>query len=217
MLPTANTNRFGDLLKEFYEGLKNGTLSDARMEEIRRVFNELNTREDNYRSWLQTGKRDPVFINPVSGGVKWTQSPLNTYSFQMQTDLVVSNNTKTYITFDTFYQHGSNFSVDPLDATKIVVNNPGVTFMISGVVNWDNNATGYRYIAMEGFKQDGTSLGFVGLHLFQGTATEDNSFPVSYVADLAQLADMKYMKFFLRQTSGGNLTCFYVLLAAYVV
>jgi hypothetical protein len=215
MLPSASTNKYGDLLKEFYRGLKDGTLSDARLDEIQRVFNELSDRDNVYKSFLQPGGQAKL-ANPSIGQPTWTKSPLHTFSFQMQTDLSVANNTKTFITFDTFYQHGDAFKSNPADLSQIVINSPGMTFQISGVVNWDNNATGYRYIAMEGFKQDGTSLGFVGLHLFAGTATEDNSFPVSFVADLAQLADMKYVKFFLRQTAGVNLTCFYVLLSVYL-
>lgn len=214
--PSVQTNRYGDMLKEFYTGLKDGTLSDTRLSEIQRLFNELNTREDVYRSWLGEDG-EAVFNHPVIGNVRWKESPLNTFSFQMQTDLSVSNNTKTFVTFDTFYQHGDNFKMDPADLSKIVVNSPGLTFQISGMVNWDNNANGYRYIALEGFKQDDTSLGFVGLHLFPGTATEDNSFPVSYVADLAQITDMKYFKIYLRQTSGISLTCFYILLSVLIV
>lgn len=215
MLPASSTSRYGDLLREFYNGVKNNSLSEPRLDEIVRVFNELDQREAIYRSWLQ--EQRPNLENPIIGSPTWTKSPLNSYSFQMHTDLSVANNTKTFITFDTFYQHGNNFVVDETDQSKIIIVSPGLTFQVSGIVNWNNNATGYRYIALEGFKEDDTSLGFVGLHLFQGTGTEDNSFPVSYVADLAQLNDMKYMKFFLRQTSGGNLDCFQVLLAAFLV
>jgi hypothetical protein len=215
MLPQATTNKYGDILREFYAGLQNNSLSEARLAEIQRIFNELHDRETIYKSWIGPNKQAKL-DNPTIGSPVWTKSPLGTYSFQRQADLSVADNTKTFITFDTFYQHGNNFTADPADLSKIIVNSPGLTFQISGVVNWDNNATGYRYVALEGFKQDGTSLGFVGLHLFAGTATEDNSFPVSFVADLAQLADMKYFKIFVRQTSGVPLTCFYILLSAFL-
>jgi hypothetical protein len=46
------TNRYGDLLKEFYTGIKNDTLSEPRMGEIQRVFNELWDRETKYSLWL---------------------------------------------------------------------------------------------------------------------------------------------------------------------
>ena len=155
--------------------------------------------------------------NPKIRRVQWQDSPLGNYSFQRQADLSVVSNTKTFITFDTFYQHGDNFYADPNDLSKIILRYPGMNFQVSGLVQWDNNATGYRYIALEGFKSDGTSLGFVGLHLFAGTATEDNYFPVSYVADLNQLKEMAYVKFFLRQTAGVNLTCFQILLTMFIV
>jgi hypothetical protein len=205
---------FDDLLVKIALG---EVLTPSELEAFRQEARALNDVKNTVTGWLHPGSANPQFQSfTVMTPPRWKQSPLHTYSFQRQTDRTVPNNTADYITFDTFYQHGSAFEVDPTDATKIVVANPGPTFQVSGVVNWDNNATGYRYIALEGFKQDGTSLGFVGLHLFPGTATEDNSFPISYVADLAQLAEMKYMKFFLRQTSGGNLTCFYVLLSVYL-
>jgi len=215
MLPTQ-TKRYGDMLKDFYRGIKDGTLSDSQMNELQRVFNELWERENVYRSWLQPNK-EAKFNNPTMASPTWTKSPLHTYSFQQQTDAVITNNTKTFLTFDTFYQHGNAFAVDPSDGQKIIVNSPGLTFQISGVIQWDNvSAVGYRYIALEGFKQDGTSLGFVGMGLFQGFAAEDNYFPISYVPDLAQLADMKYFKIFVRQTSGGNLTIFQTLLAVFL-
>lgn len=52
MLP-SQTVRYGDLLKEFHDGLKAGNLSPARMDEIQRVFNELSDRETIYRSWIK--------------------------------------------------------------------------------------------------------------------------------------------------------------------
>ena len=215
MLPTQ-TKRYGDMLKDLYRGIKEGTLSDTQMDEVQRVFNELWERESIYRGWLQPNKEGKL-SSPSIGSPVWTKSPLHTYSFQMLTDLSVVNNTKTFLTFDTFYQHGNAFSADPADLSKIIVTSPGLTFQVSGVIQWDNaSATGYRYAALEGFKQDDTSLGYVGLHLFPGFTTEDNYFPVSYVADLAQIADMKYFKIFVRQTSGGNLSIFNALLAAFL-
>jgi hypothetical protein len=51
-LPFA-TNRYGDLLKELYQGIKNNNLSDVRMDEIVRVFNEFSDRENKTSSWLR--------------------------------------------------------------------------------------------------------------------------------------------------------------------
>lgn len=52
MLPNQN-QRYGDLLKEIYEGLRDGSLAETRVEEIRRVFNELSDRETKYKAWLR--------------------------------------------------------------------------------------------------------------------------------------------------------------------
>lgn len=51
MLPNS-TNRYGDLLREFYSGMKDGTLSETRLNEIVRIFNEFGQREDIYKSWM---------------------------------------------------------------------------------------------------------------------------------------------------------------------
>lgn len=51
MLPS--TNRYGDLLKEFYYGLKNNNLSDVRLDEIVRTFNEFSERENKTRAWVR--------------------------------------------------------------------------------------------------------------------------------------------------------------------
>ncbi len=203
---------FSRLLEKIARGNR---LNEREIQELRFQTQALEEVKDTIKTWSSQTRAGSTPV--LSDAPIWTASPLHSYSFQRQADLSVLDNTKTFITFDTFIQHGAKFRVDPADSTKILISNPGHTFQISGIVNWDNNATGYRYIALEGFKEDGTSLGFIGLHLFPGTVTEDNSFPISFVADPVQLAEMTYMKFFLRQTSGGPLTCFYILLTAFIV
>ena len=49
---TATTNRYGDLLQEFYQGIKDNNLSDVRLMEIQRIFNELWDREQVYDTLL---------------------------------------------------------------------------------------------------------------------------------------------------------------------
>lgn len=56
MLPNS-TNRYGDMLREFYDGMKNNSLSDTRLAEIVRVFNELSERENIYKSWVDIGEK----------------------------------------------------------------------------------------------------------------------------------------------------------------
>lgn len=51
MLPNS-TNRYGDLLREFHDGIKNNNLSAVRLDEIVRVFNEFSQREQIYQSWI---------------------------------------------------------------------------------------------------------------------------------------------------------------------
>lgn len=51
-MPVSSTNRYGDLLREFYDGMKAGSLSEQRLNEIVRIFNEFGQREDIYKSWM---------------------------------------------------------------------------------------------------------------------------------------------------------------------
>lgn len=54
MLPnSAVGNRYGDLLKELYEGIKNNNLPASRVDDIQRIFNDLSMREDKYKAWLR--------------------------------------------------------------------------------------------------------------------------------------------------------------------
>jgi len=49
----AETNRYGDLLRELFQGVKNNDMSDPRLERIVEVFNELHQRENKYASFLR--------------------------------------------------------------------------------------------------------------------------------------------------------------------
>lgn len=55
------TNKYGDMLKEFYQGIKGGTLPETRLNDITREFNELWDRENKYRAFLrvQDGRVNP--------------------------------------------------------------------------------------------------------------------------------------------------------------
>ena len=63
-MPVSSTNRYGDLLREFYQGIKDGSLSELRLSEITRIFNEFGQREDIYKSWMGAdGNIKPEKIN----------------------------------------------------------------------------------------------------------------------------------------------------------
>ena len=92
MLPT--TNRYGDLLREFYDGIKNDTMDSARLSEIQRLFNELSDREAVYRLWVMpsTNKIDPnkLFL---------PQYPKATY-FEKTTTQSIPNGVFTQLSWD---------------------------------------------------------------------------------------------------------------------
>ena len=51
MLPTS-TNRYGDLLKDALEAIRNNTVNDFQISELQRTFNEFSDRENIYKSWM---------------------------------------------------------------------------------------------------------------------------------------------------------------------
>lgn len=194
-----NTNRLGDMLLE----LRDPQLDHGRQEEIRRLLNEIGDREEKYKSWLKTRGANPQFEYPVVRDVRWLGSPLSTSIAQRIADVTVTTATNTYITFDTSKRFGTAFSVSD-DGTKIFWDGlDGKAFNISGYVIWAQNGTGYRAAYLEGFDSNDVSLGTAPLHTAAGQNLVDNVLPISFTF---YFNGFSYLKFFVFQSSGGDLT-----------
>lgn len=202
MMPTpSQTNRYGDLLREFYDGMKNGSLSDVRLNEIVRVFNELSQREDRYKSWLL-----------LEGGIRLEKAiikdlvdPLDAFAIDLDTDATISNATKTYLTFDSAARFSEAFSLNPNDKSKVMVVYSGTNILMGGITTWAQNATGYRIFGVEGFDASDAAIGSQQLYSMQGHNSADNIFPFFWVLDGAVIQNISYLKFWVQQNCGGTL------------
>lgn len=149
-LPFA-TNRYGDLLREFYQGIKNNNLSEVRMDEIQRVFNEL---------WMDFQNRNyhPKINQPEIYQPAFSSSPLNVFHCYVTTDFNTVINTMTPITFER--SSGDNFVFDfwEEDKSKIRVDRSKFNVSIDGFVAWESNTIGDRIIALFVYDQDDVQI-----------------------------------------------------------
>lgn len=201
MLP-SNTIRYGDLLREFYYGLKDGNLPAARLDEIVRIFNEFAQREDVYKSWLLPEGG----LQAEKAVFKNLMDPLDAFSVDLDTDATIATATQTYLTFDSAARLSQAFSLNPADLSKIKVVYPGTNIMMGGITTWAQNATGYRILGVEGYDASGTLIGSQQLYSLQGHNSADNIFPYFWILDGAVIQNIDYLRFWVQQNSGGNLT-----------
>ncbi len=202
MLQTVTTNRYGDLLKEFYDGVKNNDLSEGRLDEIQRAFNELWDRDFLVKSMFRNGKvaldyptlRRPLFL----------ETALSLLWVEQHTDTSINDSTDTPIIFESFTGSNAAFNWTATDPTKIQLLYPTQPFEITGIVAFASNATGYRNAKIAGYTKDDTSLGGQVLFSLPGFAGTDNVFPIAYPIH-GSIADIAYFKITVGQTSGAGL------------
>jgi len=190
----------GELLKKMAKGQQ---LSFSEIERLRLWGNNAES-HNSYTQALQSGAA--VVVKPFIERPLWFGgSPLDALTFQRTTDVTISDSTNTYITFETTYGQSDNFSLDSSDLSKLLVRHLGTPFMLFGYANWTANATGYRGLWVEGFTAQDASLGTSPLHTSAGQALVDNVLPFAYAAGSQQFPKMTYLKFYVHQTSTGNL------------
>lgn len=211
MLPNQ-TQRYGDLLKEFFDGLRNNNLSDVRLDEIRRVFNELADREALYKTLLEPGKK--TFIETLHLGVGGIQpdryiSPVfvgeKAYS---AVDTVINNNTFTYVTFNN-NKYGNCFAFElASDNQKILIHSKAQAFDCILTHGWEANNVGVRRADFEYYDSKDTLLGTALIAInTTGSNTEEAWFTDTRKADLPEKTS--YIKCRVKQTSGSNIHLVY--------
>lgn len=159
MLPNS-TSRYGDLLREFYEGMRSGNLPQNRLDEIVRIFNELSQREDKYKSWINfgSGKINPNMIEKIP-------FPLEAVSAYTSDIVSIPNNTETPVTFDVFFPD-SGYS----NTKQIHFNGANIEFVVPqlpkiliasvyALGNWASNASGRRALSMKAYNNSGVEVG----------------------------------------------------------
>jgi hypothetical protein len=146
------------------------------------------------------GTTVPRLQRPIIESPTWVGSPLKALIAVRTSVLSVANTTNTYITFDTFQNFGDVWSGNGDKVTFRGVQNKA--FQIHGYAIWAGNATGYRGLWLEGFDAANVSLGTSPLHTFAGNNLVDNVLPVSF---MFYYNNFDYLKFYVHQSSGGNL------------
>ena len=131
MLP--NTNRYGDLLREFYDGVKSGNMDAGRLSEIQRTFNELSDREAVYKSWAQTGTQK---INPAAMRLPVEQI----YSVEL-----TENTASLTIEIPPTYKHLLFTGIGRTTATPGTPQEQSLNFTFN-----DDTATNYQWSAVAG-------------------------------------------------------------------
>lgn len=193
--------KYGDMVIETLRAVKDGTVTESQFTALQRTLNELGDREDKYASWLQTIGNSPTFTSPTIRSPMYLSTPLHTYQFFVTSPIEIANDTKTYLTFDTFLGDDSIFSVDAGDHTIIRSPQgvPGLT--IDGFVQWEAGATGYRSLAAEFFDVNGTSAGSQTFLREPGLATVSSNRSFSYTDTL--FTTYSYFKIHVKHTQGA--------------
>lgn len=161
MLPTTGTNRYGDLLKEFYDGIKSGNLPEPRLDEIVRIFNDLWDRESMYRSWMSTptGKVSLNSLN-IAGDIEFNEFGI---FFRNQEGLISFQDTNgIYDNLDIYS------SADDAMVFKNSVGGGGGGAATGGFV-WHVDDAAHYVMQAELIEDDGGTAGILLFRLFPGT------------------------------------------------
>ena len=189
-------------------------LNPSEKEELR-LWGNQSQLSNSYVAGLQNGGNtyltSPIIETPIWGG-----SPLGAYTFQVQTDTVIPNNTDTVVTFDTFLGYSNYFKVDPSDLSKIRVVKKGARFFVGGTCEWATNSTGIRNIKLFGFDNENNSIGFVGLNQVPATPVTAVTL-LNAVFVVMEMPELAYFKITVAQNSGADLTMNYLLMFMFLV
>lgn len=196
--------------------LRGQDLDEVEVQQLERAVTDYDSATDRVKDWSD-GKDLKVdrFTSVLSPD--WQQSPLHAYTFQRNANLTIPHNTNTYVTFDYDAGESKFFALDASDMTRLRVLRGGTAFLITGFPIWTANATGYRALHVEGFDSAGASLGTAPLYTAPGSSLVDNVTPVNYSSGWRQFPTMSYMKFFVYQSSGGDLILKDLVLNIFVV
>lgn len=206
MLP--QTNRYGDLLREFYEGIKNDNLSSLRMDEIVRVFNELSQRENTYKSWL--GEKGAARFENVFGKSGYFElTPIEAVFMYNSNTVSIPNDTETLLTtWEYTFNRSKIFRVE--SDGKIRIHSPNRLVVAFCLSIFTTSSSGRRAITVKAFNALDTQIGGMTLFSTKSSAVVDAMPGISWIP---VEEDTDYYKPYAYQNSGGNLDLEYIELA----
>lgn len=212
-MPTT-TNKYGSMLRE----LMNNQATQARKDEIFRLFDEFSEREEKYKSWLQRVGSNPTLESPRISNPQWmSKSVLHVLQGVKGTIANVANNTATPITWDTTLSanRGNAFTLDPSDTSKIRFGWQGWSFAVIGSMGWESNTTGYRKCQLEFFDVNDVSLGALPISVLPPTQTDVTNCPIADT--VLDVPEISYFIASVAQTSGTTLDLNYIRLGFFLI
>jgi hypothetical protein len=191
-------------------------LNEAEIQQLERAMTDYDASMERVRGWSD-GK--DLKVDKITSVLSpdWQQSPLHALTFQRTTDATITHDTNTYVTFETSAGESKFFALDDTDLTRLRVLRGGTSFLITGFIIWAAHATGYRKLHVEGFNSAGASLGNAPLYTAPGSNLVDNVTPVNYASGWKQFPTLAFLKFFVYQSSGGDLALKDLVLNIFVV
>jgi hypothetical protein len=183
---------------------KNETLSPSELSEFMHFASQMQAGLHLLGGWTDTVGR-PSLHSPIIERPAFSTSPLSALVANMQADLVVPNDTHTYIAFDEVYDESDVFSLQAGEQ-KITTNHSRHFMQFGGAVQWTANATGFRATYLEAFDESDVSLGSGIMHALPGFAGVENWFPYYFMFAPTDFPTLSYFKFRVYQNSGGDLT-----------
>ncbi len=196
--------------------LRGQQLDEAQIQQLERALTDYDRAQERVAGWSD-GKDAKFDKFTCVLSPDWQQSPLHAYTFSMLVNLTVPNDVDTYITFDYYAGESKFFALDAGDMQRLRVLRGGTAWHIDGYPNWTGHATGYRKLHIEGFSSAGASLGNTPVYTAPGSDLVDNVTPINYSSGWKQFPSLAYLKFFVRQTSGGDLVLKDLVLNIHVI
>jgi hypothetical protein len=195
---------FSDLLLKIAKGEKLTPLELVNLRDQARAMEDARQ--------IVSGQNNVLIRNTFETRPVFLRSPSDTILFTRTTDTSISNNTATYITFETTTGKSDTFYLNPSDLSQVKAKWAGNVFMVMGYDEWASNASGYRAVQIEVFDAVGTSLGVTNLHVSAPVNGDVTAKSWIMVVNKDIFPSFDYFKMIVRQTSGGalDLRTFYI-------
>ena len=194
---------FSELLDKLGRGQSLNPLELAQLRDEVRAVEEV---KNLFKSWVQAGTNTPVLQNPIIYNPDFKTSPLHVFHCVFSTNTSINNNTETLITFETAWGDNSVFDFYNGDESKIRIDRSQLNVRVDGMVAWEPNATGYRFLRMYIYDSSDVEILSQALHGFPGVAVAQNVLPISYTENIREIfPEVAYISFKVTQTSGAGL------------
>lgn len=183
-------------------------LSAVDKEQLRVMFQEMDNNRQVVSKWIGTDGK-PNLDSPTITNPNFRSSPLHTFhAYFTGAPTEIANNTLTKVTFNDWKGDNSVFNFFEGDMSKIVMSKTDLNVFITGVVDWEANANGYRSIFISVHDDAGNQVGVKEISIVEAIeqAGIPNRVNFSYVEDIRSIfPNAAYFSMYVKQESGGGL------------